>query len=30
LLYSVIGAVVILSLGFTVFARVERAVLKEL
>jgi ABC-2 type transport system permease protein len=28
--YSAIGAVVILTLGFTVFARVERAVLKEL
>jgi ABC-2 type transport system permease protein len=28
--FSVIGAVVILILGFTVFARVERAVLKEL
>jgi ABC-2 type transport system permease protein len=29
-LYSSIGAVVVLVLGFTVFARVERAVLKEL
>ena len=29
-LYSVIGAVVVLVVGFTVFARVERAVLKEL
>jgi hypothetical protein len=28
--YSAIGAVVILCLGFSVFARVERAVLKEL
>jgi ABC-type polysaccharide/polyol phosphate export permease len=30
LLYSTIGAVVILVAGFSVFARVERAVLKEL
>ncbi len=29
-LYSAVGAVVVLVLGFTVFARVERAVLKEL
>jgi ABC-2 type transport system permease protein len=28
--FSVIGAVVVLVLGFSVFARVERAVLKEL
>jgi ABC-2 type transport system permease protein len=30
LMYSAIGAVVILVAGFSVFARVERAVLKEL
>ncbi|MBV9869992.1 MAG: ABC transporter permease [Frankiaceae bacterium] len=30
LIYSAIGAIVILCLGFSVFARVERAVLKEL
>ncbi|HVS67274.1 MAG TPA: ABC transporter permease [Mycobacteriales bacterium] len=29
-LYAVVGSVVVLVLGFTVFARVERAVLKEL